>query len=137
MANVVVRWLKSHLMVGTDSNGNSIVIGKLTDDQVYASGMKPSDLLLLAAASCSAYDIVDILVKQREPFKELQVNCDGVQMDKPPYTFKKIHLHYVVTGDVDANKLKQAIKLSEEKYCSVINTIRPGVQISNDFEIIP
>jgi putative redox protein len=136
MANVVVRWLKSHLMVGTDSNGNSIVIGKLEEDQKCASGMKPSDLLLLAAASCSEYDIVDILTKQREPLKEVQVNCDGVQMDKPPYSFVKIHLHYVVTGKVDAVKLEKAIKLSEEKYCSVINTIRPGVEITHDFEII-
>jgi len=137
MASVVVRWVESHLMVGTDSNGNSIVIGKLVDDQKRASGMKPSDLLLLAAASCSAYDVVDILNKQREPFKDLQVNCEGIQIEKPPYNFIKIHLHYIVTGAVEAKKLEQAIRLSEEKYCSVINTIRPGVQITNDFEIIP
>lgn len=137
MASVVVRWIKSHLMVGTDSNGNSIVIGKLMDDQKAASGMKPSDLLLLAAASCSGYDIADILIKQREPIKNLQVNCDGIQLDKPPYNFTKIHLHYIVSGAVEENKLEKAIKLSEEKYCSVINTIRPGVQITNDYEIIP
>lgn len=137
MASVVVRWLKPHLMVGTDSNGNSIVISKLIDDQKAAFGMKPSDLLLLAAASCSGYDIADILIKQREPIKNLQVNCDGIQLDKPPYNFTKIHLHYIISGAVEEKKLEKAIKLSEEKYCSVINTIRPGVQITNDYEIIP
>lgn len=136
MAKVVVRWLESHFMVGTDSNGNSIVIGKLEDDQLCASGMKPSDLLLLAAASCSTYDVVDILSKQREPFTNLQVKCEGIQTDEPPYNFIKIHLHYKVTGAVEIKKLEKAINLSEEKYCSVINTIRPGVQITSDFEII-
>lgn len=136
MSKVVVRWLESRLMVGTDSNGNSIVIGKLKDDKVSASGMKPSDLLLLAAASCSSYDIVEILTKQREPLKDLQVICEGIQLDKPPYNFTKIHLHYIVTGDVEAKKLETAIQLSEDKYCSVINTLRPGVSITNDYEII-
>lgn len=65
------------------------------------------------------------------------MKCEGVQIDKPPYNFLKIHLHYILTGALEAKKLEKAINLSEEKYCSVINTIRPGVQISNDFEIIP
>ncbi|NMC11730.1 MAG: OsmC family protein [Chloroflexi bacterium] len=135
MAKVVVRWIKSHLMVGTDSNGNSIVIGNISDDEDYASGIKPSDLLLLAAASCSIYDVVDILKKQRESFNRLQVFCEGIQLDKPPYTFKTVHLHYMISGTVNAHKLQKAIKLSEEKYCAILSTIRPGVEISSDYEI--
>ncbi len=137
MASVVIRWIKSHLMIGTDSNGNSIVIGKLMDDQKAASGMKPSDLLLLAAASCSGYDIADILIKQREPIKNLQVNCDGIQLDEPPYNFTKIHLHYIVSGAVEENKLEKAIKLSERKILLGYQYHTTGVQITNDYEIIP
>lgn len=136
MAKVVVRWIKSHLMAGTDSNGNSIVIGNISGDPDNASGIKPSDLFLLAAASCSAYDVIDILKKQREPFYGLQVNCEGTQIKTPPYTFKSVHLHDIVSGTVNAHKLQKAIKLSEEKYCSILSTIRPGVEINSDFEII-
>jgi hypothetical protein len=57
-------------------------------------------------------------------------------MSDPPYTFTCIHLHYQVTGAVNPEKLERAVRLSEDKYCSVISTLRPGVPITNDFQII-
>jgi putative redox protein len=135
MNKVTLRWIEPHLMVGTDSNGHSIVIGRSPDDHAEWAGMKPSDLLLLATASCSAYDVVDILRKQREPLVDLKVLCDGDQLDDPPFTFTKIHLHYVVYGPVNPEKLQKAIRLSEDKYCCVIGSLRPGVNITSDFEI--
>lgn len=136
MAAVTVRVVENKLLVGTDSNGHSIVIGKAPDDGSRFIGMKPSDLLLLAAASCSAYDIVDILNKQREPLAGLIVNCKGDQESDPPYTFTKIYLHYQVWGRVKPIKLERAIELSEQKYCSVIASLKPGVPISSDYEIL-
>ena len=97
--------------------------------------MKPSDLLLLAAASCSSYDVVNILTKQREPLQDLEVLCTGEQSEEPPYAFSNIHLHYVVKGPVNPKKVEKAIQLSEEKYCSVTNTLKHSVEITHDFEI--
>jgi putative redox protein len=122
-------------MVGSDSNGHSVVIGRSPDDHDVWNGIKPSDLLLLAAASCSAYDVVEILTKQREPLQDLKVSCRGDQQSEPPYTFTQIHLHYVINGKVDPVKLERAIDLAENKYCSVMSTLRPGVPISSDYEI--
>jgi len=136
MGAVKIRWVEKTMMVGTDSTGNSVVIGRSPENPERFAGIKPSDLLLLAAASCSTYDVVEILTKQREPLEDLQVICDGEQENKPPYTFTRIHLHYVVKGQVNAEKLARAIQLSEEKYCSVIATLRPGVPVSSDFEIV-
>lgn len=139
MGIVTLRWLESHLMVGSDSNGHSIVIGENPqgDDPPWL-GIKPSDLLLLAAASCSSYDVVSILKKQREPLMDLKVICSGEQMPEPPYAFIRIHLHYIVTGPVNAERLEKAIRLSEVKYCSVICTLTAGgLPVSSDFEILP
>jgi putative redox protein len=122
-------------MVGSDSNGHSVVIGRSPDDHDVWNGIKPSDLLLLAAASCSAYDVVEILTKQREPLQDLKVSCRGDQQSEPPYTFTQIHLHYVINGKVDPLKLERAIDLAENKYCSVMSSLRPGVPISSDYEI--
>ena len=58
MSTVTLRWVDGKLMVGTDSNGHSIVIGKLPEDEKTFIGIKPSDLLLLAAAACTAYDVI-------------------------------------------------------------------------------
>jgi putative redox protein len=136
MGTVSLRWVEKYMMVVTDSNGHSIVVGRSPDPQFKWSGVKPSDLLLMSAASCSAYDVFDILTKQREPLTDLTVDCSGEQNPDPPYAFTKIHLHYHVHGKVNPEKLERAIRLSEDKYCSVIATLKPGVAISSDYEII-
>jgi len=136
MGSVTLRWVESKLMVGSDSNGHSVVIGRSPDDHDSWNGIKPSDLLLLAVASCSAYDVVEILTKQREPLKDFKVICNGEQQADPPYTFTQIHIRYVIKGNVDPAKLERAIDLSENKYCSVISSLRPGVPISSDYEIL-
>lgn len=137
MGSITLRWVEDKMMVASDTNGHSIVVGRSPDPQHQWVGVKPSDLLLMAVASCSAYDVVEILTKQREPLADLKVICEGDQMSDPPYTFTRIHLHYLVRGAVNPDRLERAIRLSEDKYCSVISTLRPGVPVSSDFEIIP
>lgn len=136
MGAVTLRWIEKTFMVGTDSNGHSVAIGRSPEDHSQFNGIKPSDLLLLAAASCAAYDVVEILAKQREPLKDLKVICSGEQDPDPPYAFNNIRLHYVVHGQVTPRNLSRAITLSEEKYCSVIASLKPGVPIACDFEIV-
>ena len=136
MGSVAVRWVEKRFMVGSDSNGHSVAIGKSPETGFEWGGIKPSDLLLLAVASCTAYDVIDILLKQREPLLGLKVMCQGEQQPEPPYTFTHIHLTYLVNGPVNEAKLQRAMRLSEEKYCSVISTLRPGVPISSSFELI-
>jgi putative redox protein len=137
MGTITLRWVEANLMVGSDSNGHSVVIGRSPDPEFVWSGIKPSDLLLLAVASCAAYDVTEILTKQRQPLEGLKVLCDGDQLPDPPYKFTRIHLHFLARGKVEAEKLERAIRLSEEKYCSVVATLRPGVPITSDFEILP
>lgn len=135
MGTVTIRWVERTLMVGTDSKGNSIVIGRSPENPDEHIGVKASDLLLLSAAACTAYDVAEILGKQREPLEDMKIFCSGDQQSDPPYTFTKIHIHYQIKGNVDQSKLERAIRLSEEKYCSVINTLQKGVPVSSDYEI--
>jgi putative redox protein len=137
MGAITLRWIEDKMMAVSDTNGHSIIVGRSPDPQYQWVGVKPSDLLLMAVASCSAYDVVDILTKQRERLDDLKITCTGDQMSDPPYTFTCIHLHYQISGAVNPEKLERAIRLSEDKYCSVISTLRPGVPITSDFEILP
>jgi putative redox protein len=136
MSTITLRWIEEKLMMASDSNGHSVVIGRSPEKKFEWEGVKPSDMLLMSVASCSAYDVVEILAKQREPLDDLKVICNGDQESEPPYIFTRIHIHYIVKGQVNPEKLKKAIKLSEDKYCSVINTLRPTVPITSEFEII-
>lgn len=133
MSTITLRWVEDKLMVGTDSYGQSIVIGRINDPQNPTRGIKPSDLLLMAVASCATYDVIEILQKQREPLRDLKVETSGDQMSDPPYSFTKIHSHYIAYGPVNPQKLEKAIRLSEEKYCSVITSLKTPV--TSDYEI--
>jgi putative redox protein len=90
----------------------------------------------MSAASCSAYDVVLILNKKKEPLKGLEVICSGKRADDPPRKFTHIHLKYVVKGQLSAESVEKAIELSEDKYCSVINTLKGSVKLTSEYEII-
>ena len=133
---VKIRWAGSRMMLGVDSRGAAIPIGFNRDEDPAWKAVKPSDLLLLAAASCSAYDVVDILQKQREPLEGLDIQCSGEQITEQPYNFVHLHLKYIFKGAVNHQKVERAIKLSEDKYCSVLATLRPSLEISSEYEIL-
>ena len=101
-------------------------------------GIKPSDLLLLAIASCTAVDVVDILAKKRMTLTSLEISSTGEQDADPPWTFRKIHLKFKIVGKGLTEKaVEQAIQLSEEKYCSVASTVRATAAVTTEFEILP
>lgn len=133
---VNIRWAGARLMLGVDSRGATIPVGFDREADPPWSGVKPSDLLLLAAASCSAYDVVEILQKQREPLEGLDIQCTGEQLSEQPYQFVSIHLKYLIKGAVNPKKVERAIQLSEEKYCSVLATLRAGVTVSSEYELV-
>lgn len=137
-STVNIKWIHSTntLMAGIDSRGTPVVIGLWSENDPLWRGLKASDLLLMSAASCSTYDVVTILKKKREPLEGLEVVCSGIQASEPPHQFTHIHMKYVVKGDLKAESVEKAIQLSEEKYCSVINTLKGCVEISSEFEII-
>ncbi len=137
MGTVQLQWVKNQLFIASDSNGHSFAVGRSPDSPSQWIGVKPSDLLLISAAACSSWDVVEIMAKQRQPLRDLQVRCIGEQMSDPPYTFTKIHIVYTAYGQVDPDKLEKAIRLSEDKYCSVISTLRFGVPVTSEFEICP
>ncbi|MGW8145063.1 MAG: OsmC family protein [Anaerolineales bacterium] len=136
-STVNLHWINSTdtLMVGVDSRGTSTVMGIWDDQETQWKGLKASDLLLLSAAACSAYDVVTILKKKREPLENLEVICKGELQTDPPKKFTHIHLHYSLKGAVSDENVREAIKLSEEKYCTVINTLKGSVEVTSDFEI--
>ncbi len=132
MANATVRWLTGKQFIGIDSTKHSVVLS--TPDE--GIGMKPSEMLLVALASCTAVDVVEILAKKRQELTGLEIGVSAEQDSDPPWTFRKIHLTYKLTGkNLTEKAVEQAIELSEEKYCSVAATIRPTAQITYSYEI--
>jgi putative redox protein len=134
MGDFSVRWTGNDLeFEGRTTYGASILTGGDAD----GSGSKASDLLPLSLAACTVYEVVVILRKQRQDLRGLEVRVTSVQDPDPPWTFRSIHLHFVLTGTVDERKAARAIELSETKYCSVAATIRSVVRLSRSHEVVP
>ena len=75
MSNAVVKWIGGKQFVGIDSTNHSVVLS--TPDE--GVGMKPSELLLVALAACTAVDVVEILAKKRLDLQHLEISAEGQQ----------------------------------------------------------
>ena len=82
--SVWVKWLEEKQFVGIDSTGHSVVLSSLAD----GVGMKPSELLLVSLAGCTAYDVVEILAKKRQKLESLTIEVRGEQEPDPPWAYK-------------------------------------------------
>ena len=134
MVKTTVSWLKDRHFVGTDSNNHSIVLS----GQKEGIGVSPSETLLIALASCSSVDVIEILKKKRKTVTLLEVTTHGERDPNPPWAYHKIHLKYRLGGHGLTDKaVAQAIQLSQEKYCSVAATVRGVATITYDYEIVP
>jgi len=136
MSEVRLDWLRGKTFVGTDSTRHSIVLS--SSDESDGGGVKPSDLLLLGLAGCASVDVVEILKKKRQLPDAMEIRVEGIQDPDPPWTFRKIHMRYLFRGtQLQRQAVEQAVRLSEEKYCSVAATIRATAEITSAIEIQP
>jgi putative redox protein len=88
-------------------------------------GPGPAEMLLAAAGTCSAWDVVEILEKQRQAISAIDVHVEGEQDTDPPWPFRRIAIRFTVAGrDLDPEMVARAVRLSESRYCAVIATIR-------------
>jgi putative redox protein len=134
MPTASVKWVDGLQFVGTDSGGHSVVLSG-NDDQ---DGVRPSEMLLVALASCSSVDVVEIMKKKRKPLIKLEVVINGERDPEPPWPYRKITVDYRAQGEGLTKKaLSQAIQLSTEKYCSVAATVSGVAEIQTRFTILP
>ncbi len=133
MPTATVRWVDAMQFVGMDSGGHSVVLSG--DDQ--QSGVRPSEMLLVALASCTAVDVVEIMSKKRKPLSALEIVISGERDPDPPWPYRRIDVNYRLSGEGLTEKaVSQAIQLSSEKYCSVAATVRGVAEIRTQFEIL-
>jgi len=133
MADVSIQWIGGERFIGIDSTQHSLVMSTRKE----GVGVRPSDMLLLAVGACSGVDVVGILLKKRIELSALDIKVSGEQDADPPWTFRKIHVAYVLRGKgLTPKSVEQAIELSEDKYCSVSTTVRGVAHITHSYQIV-
>lgn len=133
MIQTSVQWISGSNFVGVDSTRHSVVLSA----EENGIGVKPSEMLLVALSSCTAVDVVGIMEKKRKPLSFLEIVTTGERDPEPPWPYRKINLHYRMRGkELTKSAVEQAIRLSQEKYCSVAATVRGVAQITTSHEIL-
>ncbi|MFD1095060.1 OsmC family protein [Salegentibacter chungangensis] len=119
----------NYLFETKNERGNIVLLDNKSEEE--PKGSSPMDLILRGIAGCSSIDVVMILKKQHHELDDLRVEVEGFREEGAiPNVFTKIHLNFILKGDLPAAKVKRAVELSMEKYCSVSKMLEKAAEIS-------
>lgn len=108
----------------------------LVASEAEQKGVSPMEMVALGLGGCSSIDILNILEKQRQQVDHFDADVDAERAtDQVPAVFTEMHVHYRVEGDVDPDKMRRAIELSLDKYCSVSKMLEKTATISYTFTV--
>ncbi len=117
------------LLITAEDDNNAILLSG------SGKAMSPMKALLASLGGCTGIDVLMILQKMREDVKEVNVYMDYERARDYPKIYTKIHIKYVVIGNVRRESVEKAIKLSEEKYCSISAMLSKTTEITRSYEI--
>lgn len=99
------------------------------------NGFRPMELLLAGLGGCSGIDVLHILKKQKIELDEFSIKIEATRKDEQPSIFETIKVLFEVKGNVEETKLKRAIDLSMEKYCSVTKILEKSATIDYSYKL--
>ena len=123
---MTVHHLGEQRYAGFNERGQQLLI----DASPLAVGVRPTEALLAALASCTAYDVVAVMNKKKTPLSRYRVEVEGERAGEHPRRFTRITLRHVAWGQgVSEEALTRAAQLSHEKYCSVAATLNAEIAL--------
>jgi len=132
-----VKWLDNMSFVGETGSGHSVVMDGAPDSGGRNLAARPMEMVLVGMGGCTAFDVVMILKKARQPIDDCIVEISAERAEEIPKVFTKIHVHYVIKGKgLSVKQVEKAVKLTAEKYCSVSIMLAATANVTHDFEII-
>ncbi|MBU0689503.1 MAG: OsmC family protein [Gammaproteobacteria bacterium] len=131
-----IKWVEEVSFLGETESGHAVLMDGPPAGGGRNLGPRPMEMLLLGTGGCTAYDVIHILKKSRQPVNDCVVEIEAQRADTDPKVFTAIHFHFVVTGKgLKSEVVERAIKLSAEKYCSASIMLGKAADITHDFDI--
>jgi len=132
-----VKWLEGVSFVAETGSGHAVVVDGAPEAGGRNIGMRPMELFLAGATACTAFDVIWILKRARQPVADCVVEADAERAPAEPKVFTKIHLTYAVAGrGLDPAQVERAVRLSKEKYCSATIMLAHAAEISYEVRIV-
>ena len=131
-----VKWVEGACFLGESPSGHTVVMDGPPEGGGRNLGVRPMEMLLLGLGGCSAYDVVSILRKGRQDVADCYVEIEAGRAERAPKVFTRIHMHFVVVGrGLSEDRVRRAVSLSADKYCSASIMLGKAAEISHDFEV--
>ena len=131
-----VKWVDGMMFLGESGSGHAVVMDGAPEAGGRNHGVRPMEMLLLGLGGCTAFDVVLILKRGREPINGCEVEITAERAETDPKVFTAIHLHYKLSGKgLAAAKVERAIALSKEKYCSASIMLGATAKITTDYSV--
>jgi putative redox protein len=132
-----VKWVEQAAFAAESGSGHAVVVDGAPEAGGRNLGMRPMELMLAGAAACTAFDVVWILKRARQPIADCVVDAEAERAAEEPKVFTRIHLTYAVAGrGLDPKQVERAVKLSKEKYCSATIMLAHTAEISYEVRIV-
>ncbi len=133
MQTATVKWIGQEKFHVVSPSGHAV---PLDSDRQSNTAPGPMELLLVALGACTATDVVVILEKKRQKLDSLEVIVSGERAAEPPTVWVKLEIVYKLRGQLEEKAVRDAIELSENKYCSVAAMLRKTAPIVFRYEIL-
>lgn len=132
-----VKWVQDATFIGEAGSGHAVVMDGPPDSGGRNLGPRPMEMLLLGMGGCTAFDVVYILKRARQPVLDCVVELEAERAAEAPKVFTKIHVHFIVSGrGLSEKQVERAVQLSAEKYCSASIMLGKAAEITHDFEVV-
>ncbi len=132
-----IKWLDHMSFIGESESGHSVVMDGSPDVGGRNLAARPMEMVLLGMGGCTAFDVVMILQRARQPITDCIIELTAERADEAPKVFTKIHAHYIVKGKgLSEKQVEKAVTLSAEKYCSVSIMLGKTAILTHDYEIV-
>jgi putative redox protein len=131
-----VKWIDGMAFMGESGTGHAVVMDGAPEYGGKNLGPRPMEMLLLGLGGCTAFDVVMILQKGRQPIADCQVEIEAERAEDHPKVFTKVHMRYLVKGrGLSAEAVNRAVELSVEKYCSATHIINKTAAMTHEVVI--
>ena len=132
-----VRWAEQVSFVVESGSGHAMVVDGAPEAGGRNVGMRPMEMVLGGAAACTAFDVIWILKRARQPVADCVVDAEAKRAPAEPKVFTHIHLKYAIAGrGLDRHQVERAVRLSKEKYCSATIMLGHTVEITYDVRVV-
>ena len=132
MQTATVKWVAGEEFIAEMPSGHSVPFDA---DRKHNAAPGPMEMLLGALGACTSVDVVMILAKKRQKLTSLEVAISGERANSPPSVWTKIEMVYRLAGTIEEKAARDAIELSQTKYCSVAAMLRKTAEITYRIEI--